>query len=132
MQCSPTLIANRLQDIFVRIWEGARASNRKLLFYNNIKPEFGLEAYLWPVSGINHEGTMRIAQLRSSSHRYNVETGRYGQKITSVVHRICQICCDGQNVATLAELPFFEPIIEDELHVLRTCPAYHDLSFGWV
>ena len=27
----------------------------------------------------------------------------------------------------MAELPFFDPIVEDEHHVLRTCPRYHDL-----
>ena len=26
----------------------------------------------------------------------------------------------------MAELPFFDPIIEDEVHVLRTCPLYQD------
>ena len=27
----------------------------------------------------------------------------------------------------LVELPFFEPIYEDELHVLQVCPLYEDL-----
>ena len=27
----------------------------------------------------------------------------------------------------MTELPFFNPIIEDEVHVLRTCPLYRDL-----
>ena len=27
----------------------------------------------------------------------------------------------------LAELPFFDPIVEDETHVIQTCPLYEDL-----
>ena len=27
----------------------------------------------------------------------------------------------------MAELPFFEPIVEDEYHVIRTCSLYHHL-----
>ena len=29
-------------------------------------------------------------------------------------------------VKILAELPFFNPILEDEEHVLQTCPIYND------
>ena len=28
----------------------------------------------------------------------------------------------------MAELPFFNPIIEYEVHVLRTCPSYQNLK----
>jgi hypothetical protein len=38
--------------------------------------------------------------------------------------------CSTQDVETLdllLELPFPDPIIEDEDHVLRTCPLYEDL-----
>ena len=41
--------------------------------------------------------------------------------------RACPFCTDLEAAEYLSELPFFEPIIEDEIHVLRTCPAYHDL-----
>ncbi|KAL5272488.1 hypothetical protein ACHWQZ_G000628 [Mnemiopsis leidyi] len=34
---------------------------------------------------------------------------------------------DKQVLSYLKELPFFSPIIENELHVLRTCSLYEDL-----
>ena len=76
----------------------------------------------------SHE-SKRIAQIRMSTHQFNVETGRYGYKRSSRLFRICGTCSTkDQNILTaLNELPFFEPVIEDELHILRTCTLYDDL-----
>ena len=70
-----------------------------------------------------------MAQLRTSSHQYNIETGRHGQNRESVVNGICTTCSknDGDTVTLLAELPFFDPIVEDETYVIQTCPLYEDL-----
>ena len=40
---------------------------------------------------------------------------------------MCYQCGDEATIELLTELPFFEPIKEDELHVLRHCPMYNDL-----
>ena len=44
-------------------------------------------------------------------------------------NRACKHCSttDVESLDLLLELPFPDPIIEDELHVLRTCPLYEDL-----
>lgn len=129
-RCSPSILNTNITKIFVTKWEDARNKNGKLGFYNTIKPEFGLEAYLWPANPISSKEVKRIAQLRSSSHMYGIETGRWGQKRESINFRLCPSCCDVNETELLAELPFFEPIIEDEYHVLRTCPAFHDIRLA--
>ena len=70
-----------------------------------------------------------ISQLRTSSHQLHVETGRYAKNNKSPLRKICRICStpNEDDLLLLSELPCFEPIIEDELHLLRTCPLYHDL-----
>ena len=77
-----------------------------------------------------------LAQLRSSNHRLNCETGRYdlnkSPKYNSKLEldnklwrKFCKICY-GLQAETLSHLPFFEPIIEDEQHFLATCPLYQN------
>ena len=70
-----------------------------------------------------------LARLRTSSHRFNIETGRYATNRHSILSRICRNCsCDDwHTVELMAELPMFNPIVEDELHILRTCTLYEDL-----
>ena len=61
-----------------------------------------------------------------SSHKYNIETGRYGSKNGNILHRTCEHCTteDKETVGLLLECPFFDPILEDEQHILTTCPRY--------
>ena len=60
-----------------------------------------------------------------SAHKLRIETGRYGHKAGSREHRICEFCCDVPVMELLINLPSVDPIIEDEIHFLRTCPRYH-------
>lgn len=124
---SPAALTTNLTKVFIRTWEESRVSNRKLQFYNAIKTEFGLEAYLWPSHRMESKEVKRVAQLRSSSHGYGVETGRWANKRNSATARLCPSCCDLKALELMTELPFFDPIVENEEHILRTCPAYHDL-----
>ena len=59
---------------------------------------------------------------------YSIETGRYGSKHGNVLNRICDFCSteDKEVLDLLKECPFFEPIIEDEWHILNICPRYTD------
>ena len=70
----------------------------------------------------------RLSQFRMSSHKYNIETGRYGKKQTNILNRICEYCTteDNETIGLLYECPFFEPIVEDENHVLNICPRYSE------
>ena len=64
-----------------------------------------------------------------SAHQFNIETGRYGLKRANRLYRRCESCNskDQDVLYALNELPFFDLIVEDEWHVLRTCPLYEDL-----
>ena len=74
---------------------------------------------------LTHKQSKKLAQLKSSSHRFNIETGTHGYlRQSNTLNRICYQCCDKETIGNLAELPFFEPINEDEEHVLRVCPTY--------
>ena len=122
----PSQIRSGLKVWFEEVWNTSRVLNRKLGFYNKVKESFGPELYLSLKLG--YFENKRVAQLRTSSHQYNIETGRHGQNRESVVNRICTTCSKNNDdtVTLLAELPFFDPIVEDETHVIQTWPLYEN------
>ena len=132
---SGAIVKLQLEKAFKLTWAKAVNESSKLKFYSQVKELPGLEAYL---SIPNRDVRTSVARLRSSSHRLNVETARYAQtsqrlpnKKRSVDNsawlKSCKTCCD-ENVLGLQQLPFAaDPIIEDERHILVTCPAYHHL-----
>ena len=65
--------------------------NRKLAFYNSAKLTFEPERYI--DSNIGYKDLKRLSQFRMSSHKYNIETGRYGKKQTNILNRICEYYC---------------------------------------
>ena len=67
-----------LRSVFVKQWESECSQNRKLGFHNSIKTSIGSERYLGVE--LNHQQAKRIAQVRTSSHRFNIETGRHGSR----------------------------------------------------
>ena len=68
-----------------------------------------------------------MAQFRTSAHKYNVETRRYGRNRRSITNRICPSCTlSKETMENLSKLPFFKPILEDELHVLKCCKFYEE------
>ena len=112
--------------MFTGQWEKDRNTNRKLGFYNSIKKNLSCEDYLR--IKLTYQQSKKLAQLRTSSHRLNIETGRHGYvRQSNILNRVCYQCCDKDTVKHLAELPFFDPILEDEVHVLQRCPLYNDL-----
>ena len=115
-----------LNDQFLRIWDKDRKENSKLRFYNKVKAVFGLEPYV--TSSLKYKERKRVAQLRMSSHQLRVERGRYQQNHGDPMRKACETCMDTATGRLLAELPFCNQIIEEnEEHVIRTCPLYHDL-----
>ena len=112
-----------LRSVFVKQWESECSQNRKLGFHNSIKTSIGSERYLGVE--LNYQQAKRIAQVRTSSHRFNIETGRHGNTNRSaILNRMCPHCNDTNALRYLVELPFqdSELVLEDELHVLHTCP----------
>ena len=123
---SPKQTKETAQSVFEGCWDNERKQNKKLRFYNTVKDSFNIENYL--SVDLKHKNIKRIAQLRTSSHRFNIETGRHGAvKQRDIRNRLCNHCCDLTNLDFLAELPFFDPILEDEIHVLQSCPLYEDI-----
>ena len=121
----PSQIRAGLKIWFENTWDAERRANKKLNYYNSIKEEFGPELYL--NLHLGYWESKHLAQLRTSSHSYNIETGRHGQKRSTIVNRLCPNCTHNMDdtMALLAELPFFDPILEDEHHILLSCPSYN-------
>ena len=122
----PSKLRTLLKGNFEQMWDRERHQNSKLSFYNTIKKSFAFEQYL-DIS-LKMQELKRVAQFRMSAHKYNVETGRYGMKRQNVLYRICSQCStdDEEALQFLSEFPFFNPIIEDEYHILNICPLYKD------
>ena len=102
-------------------------TQNKMLFYNSVKQEFGYEPYL-DIS--DSRCRQALSRLRSSAHDLKVETGRYqvkGKRPPSLADKSCRVCCNNEVLKELEHLPGFETIIEDESHVITTCPKYHQL-----
>ena len=121
----PRTIQKHLSGHFSSIWNEERKYNKKLGFYNSVKDEFGVEAYI--EQDISHKEQKCLAQLRMSADKLKIETGRYQLNRQNSVNRACPTCTNVDNAQLLSELPCFEPIVEDELHVLLTCSKYHDI-----
>ena len=116
------LCGNGGHDISVDAWKRECLQNKKLQFYSTIKKDFGLEPYFevcrYPESNI-------VARWRMSA--LNQETGRYGNKAGSVHNKCCETCTDPTTIELLTVQPGeWDPIIEDEVHVLRSCPRYNN------
>jgi hypothetical protein len=127
ISATSTTIKLECQSLFRQFWDDERRTNRKLVFYNRVKLSFGIEPYLQ--TQFAHKKSKRLAQFRTSTHRFKCETGRHGVNRMDPLKRLCGICnsADSNTLQSLHELPFFDPIVEDEDHVLKECPNYHDL-----
>ena len=84
------------------------SSNPLLRTYITLKSEFKIEPFLCKIENPKHR--VAFAKLRASSHCLEIERGRHSKPKTPINSRVCHFC----------------KIIEDEPHVLITCPAYHD------
>ena len=113
-----TLVKDRLTEWYWTQWDTIRRSNNKLEFYNQIKEEPGFEAYL------ETKDAQNLTRLRSSSHRLKIETGRH--KGIPRSHRYCDHCCSPENMELLCSLPFADPLIQDEWHMLTECSLTQD------
>ena len=85
----------------------------KLEIYRRLKTRPGHEKYLTEVKNIRHR--IAMTRLRLSSHTLNIETGRHTN--TDRADRLCTLCKEG---------------IEDETHMLITCPMYTSLRLTYL
>jgi len=101
-----------IRSEFESAWSKTAPKMNKLDFYNSIKSKFQYEPYL----DITEPSTRSsIARLRTSSHRLEVETGRYAKpNQLPREKRHCRYC------KTKLQLE----AVDDEAHALNTCPLY--------
>jgi hypothetical protein len=100
-------INNFFKSLFITEWKKQinQFSDSKLKIYIICKNNFGLEKYLTIVN--NFELRRSFTKLRTSSHRLQIELGRY-----QGVPRMCTKCSSN--------------VIEDELHFLFECSKYDE------
>ena len=129
---TPGSVEESIKNRFISDWETTKIKQRKLEFYNTVKPAFGEELYL---ASANFQARKSIARLRSSSHDLNIERGRYKSGYR-ILDRLCRFCCKKEDQLSseillhTENLPFYEPILETEAHMITECPAYHHLRMG--
>ena len=131
-QPRPSDIETKLEVYFNSLWREDRTQSSKLNFYNKVKDSANIKYELF-LDLPDYKERKCLMQLRSSSHRLNWETGRYTtakdlekKNIPPLWTRRCEFCTEDE-ARTLLHLPFGDTIVEDELHVLITCPRYHGL-----
>ena len=96
------------QNINVHVNEEAVIKQGKLRTYDLFKSNFQNEVYLQTVKDVQKRKC--LTQFRVSSHRLEIGSGRYKKRAVS--ERICKFC----NLNT----------IEDKVHFLCNCSAYHN------
>ena len=109
-----SLLKHKLKEEYSENWEkslrketGKNDKNgNKLRTYNKFKFHYTREPYLEQIE--NRKYRSAIAKLRTSSHKLNIEAGRY--KNIKLENRLCTCCTQNK--------------IEDEIHFLIQCPAY--------
>ena len=104
-------LLRRLTDQYHQSSFSAIQSTSKLKVLNLLKTLPGIEPYLTEVTNSKHRSAM--TKLRLSSHRLEIETGRYTKPKTDREERFCAFCkFKGKKV------------VEDEIHFLLACPMY--------
>ena len=128
-QHSALHITESSKRAFEELWLTSARASSKLQFYTTVKQSIGFEPYL-SVPVFKHRKA--LAKLRSSNHKFNRETGRYMKNRTAMDDqqgtwsKSCKICSE-EDAQFLCHLPFFEALLEDEHHILVSCPLYHHI-----
>ena len=102
-------INSRILDIYQQSWYSAINNSRRLETYSLLKHDFMFEPYLDYIK----ERRFRLAmtRFRTSSHDLFTEKGRHLNIERN--QRTCNMCTGN--------------MIENEFHILLSCPAYSEL-----
>ena len=92
-------------------WYEELCSYPKMRTYITFKKQFRFEPYLLEVK--DYKLRKAIAKFRLSSHKLEIERGRYHKPPIPADRRLCKLCNSGD--------------VEDEFHVLMKCPIFNDL-----
>ena len=106
------LLKMNLTTKYDNSWEAImNKEDSKLRTYKQFKTTSSLENYLVYIKDINNR--KELTKLRISSHKLQIELGRYTRpRKTPVPQRICKLCQIDQ--------------VEDEEHFIIHCPYYHN------
>ena len=107
-----TLVRRRLQDMYLTEWTHDVIDSTDGRLFRSLKMSFCYEPYLDNI----HNSAIRnaITRLRLSSHRYRIETGRWGENKIPREQRKCIFC----------------NVVESEYHVLVKCPRFVNERMG--
>ena len=90
----------------------AKCGGNRLRTYAKIKNIYRVEPYLELLLPVKYKNS--IANFRISTHKLEIEVGRYKKPIPKPAEeRICRQCSSGE--------------VEDEVHFMFTCEKYRDL-----
>ena len=103
------LFKQRLKDNFIQKWNTNLTNSSRASTYN-LFAEFNFKSYLDIITVKKFRTS--LSRLRISSHRLEIETGRWHKpEKTPRSERKCQLC----------------NTLEDEFHFIFECPLYHDI-----
>ena len=109
-----SLVKQRLHDNFIQNWNSQLRESSRASFYSDIS-SFHFQHYLNFVRAKKYR--QAIARLRCSSHRLEIEAGRWHKPIkTTVENRKCKRC----------------DVVENEFHFLFECPLYSELRIQYL
>ena len=104
-----SLVKQRLKDNFVQKWNEELNQSSRTIVYKSIA-NFGFSPYLDMITVKKFRLT--LAKLRTSSHRLEVEMGRWARpERTALENRKCKHC----------------QTLEDEYHFILICPLYSNI-----
>ena len=108
------IFKQRVTDNFQQTWHNELHNSSRAIFYRAIS-EFHFQEYLETVT--IKKFRIALSKLRMSSHRLEVETGRWTRpNSTPISERLCKLCNK----------------LEDEFHFVLECPVYSDLRKSYV
>ena len=103
-----SVVKQRLLDNFIQNWNSRLNESSRALFYRNLS--FGYKSYLDTVT--TSKFRVALSRLRLSSHRLEIETGRWAKPNSiPIENRLCTSCMK----------------FEDEFHFVLECTRYNDL-----
>ena len=104
-----SIFKQRISDHFRQLWHDELHNSSRALFYRSIS-QFRFQDYLEIVTV--KQFRTPLAKLRLSSHRLEVETGRWAKpNAIPFSERVCNVCNK----------------LEDEFHFVLECPIYLDI-----
>ena len=104
-----SIFKQRISDHFRQLWHDELHNSSRALFYRSVS-QFRFQDYLEIVTVKKFRTA--LAKLRLSSHRLEVETGRWARpNAIPFSERVCYVCNK----------------LEDEFHFVLECPIYFDI-----